>query len=436
MLPSSHEIPMMAVSECLPGRLPERAVGGSAELEGGRAGDRQPEQLQQAFAEFISASARLELSYRDLQGEVQQLSRELAERNLALKESLRENRAMRQGLEQTLHSMPCGVLVVEADGGIVLANAEAARLLAMGTERMRSLEAVRAERGIDLRMSGGLGEGDLLEDAAEQELALRLRGGEERWLAVRRQALGDEAAWGGRRRAVLMLQDVSARRRMEAAREAAREAVTLAEVSAMLAHEIRNPLASMELFTGLMEDCPERAGEWVGHLQAGVRGLTGTVNNVLTLHGGAAPAMERVALGDEIRRAVEFVRPMAMQAGVVLEFVGEVDEVSVRANRSALRQIVLNLSTNALRHTEAGGALRVRVGRRGECAVVTVSDTGAGMAAEVLPRLFAGRFSGSGSTSGLGLAVCARLMAQMRGRISVRSEVGVGSEFELEFPRA
>ncbi len=428
---------MMAVLDRLPGRAAvlgggEKTTAIAREQTVARVEECSPERLQEAFAAFISASARLEISYRDLQGEVQQLSRELAERNAALKESLRENRAMRQGLEQTLRSMPCGVLVVEADGAIVLVNVEAARLLAMPAERMRSLEAVRAERGLDLALGGG----DVLEDAAEQELALRLRSGEERWLAVRRQALGDEAAWGGRRRAVLMLQDVSSRRRMEAAREAAREAVTLAEVSAMLAHEIRNPLASMELFTGLMEDCPERAGEWVGHLQAGVRGLAGTVNNVLTLHGGVPPAMEPLELREEMRRAVEFVRPMAMQAGVRLEFAGGSEPIAVRANRSALGQIVLNLSTNALRHTEAGGALRVAVGRRGECAVVTVADTGAGMPAEMLPRLFAGRFSGSGSTSGLGLAVCGRLMAQHGGRISVRSEAGVGSVFEMEFPRA
>ena len=159
------------------------------------------------------------------------------------------------------------------------------------------------------------------------------------------------------------------------------------------------------------------------------------VSECLPPHAGDR-SPERMELREEMRRAVEFVRPMAMQAGVALEFSGGVEKVWVRANRSALGQIVLNLSTNALRHTEAGGQMRVGVQRRAECAVVEVADTGAGIPAEVLPRLFAGRFSGSGSTSGLGLAVCGRLMEQHGGRISVRSEVGVGSVFELEFPRA
>lgn len=417
MLPSSHEVHI-------------EANGGLAVLPGA-ADDRSPALLAEAFSDFIAASARLEISYRELQGEVQQLGRELQQRNLALGASLAENRAMRESLEQILDSMPCGVLVVDGAGVIAMANPEAARLLGTEPEELGSLAEVWALRGIDL--SVGL-VGSAAEDAAEQEL--RLSGPEvgERWLAVRRRQLG-RAAEGEAARSVVILRDVSARRRMEGERDRARSAVALAEVSAVLAHEIRNPLASLELFAELMADCPERAGDWIGPMRAGIRGLGGTVNNVLTLYGGGAPALERVELGRELRAAVEFVGPQAAQAEVRvrLDVAPEAEALAVRANRSALQQIVLNLVTNALKHTAAGGEVVVSA-RQGQGAVlVAVQDTGCGMPAEWLPKLFGERFSGSGSTPGLGLAVCERLMRQMGGAILVKSDLGVGSEFTLRF---
>ncbi len=415
-------------------------VGDGVEGEGGS-----PAMLREAFSEFIAASARLEMSYRELQGEVGELGRELAERNLALGASLAENRGMRESLEQILDAMPCGVLVVEGEGEIRMRNPEAARLLAMDPDGMRSLAEVRSERGIDLGVGLGLGLGSgwsaIAEDGAEQELSLSGPGGE-RWLAVRRRALDGAttsdrtaAARGSDRRSVVILRDVSARRRMEAERDRSRSAMALAEVSAVLAHEIRNPLASMELFAGLMEDCPERAADWISPMRAGIRALGGTVNNVLAMHGGAAPAMETVELRRELALAVEFLQPQAEQAGVAMRFEANLGEaLVVRANRSAVQQIVLNLGTNALKHTPAGGRVVLGAGRRPGVVWVSVCDTGSGMPAEFLPRMFHERFSGSGSTSGLGLAVCGRLMRQMGGSIHVESELGKGSVFTLEFP--
>ena len=437
-----------------------------------------PELLAEAFSDFISASARLELSYRDLQSEVQQLSRELADRNLALEASLAENREMRQSLEQILDSMPCGVLVVNSDGEIRLANPEAARLLALPATQLNSLAAVQAARGIDLSLDR-----DLAEDAPEQELALHpaspgLAGGPSteapttRWLAIRRRSLQGPASLAHHRAdAVVILRDVSARRRIEAEREAARSAVALAEVAAMLAHEIRNPLASMELFAGLLaEPSPtpastqdpatrkqaaqkhtaqkhttERA-EWVSHLRAGIRSLSGTVNNVLTLHGGAPPPLEHLELEHELALAVDFLAPLARQARVTVHLASPHGEptgpTAIRANKNALHQLILNLCSNALRHTPAGGSVTLSIEEPQQLPAadsprriaVHVADTGCGIPPEYLSHLFHGRFSGSGSSPGLGLAVCARLMRQHHGAISVRSRPGHGSTFTLEFP--
>ena len=394
-----------------------------------------PGSLTEAFSAFISASASLELSYRELQAEVAELSLALSERNQALSESLSENRSMGLTLQRILDAIPCGVLVTNGDGEIRLANPEAARLLALSAAQMPDLSSIQAQTGLDLTA--------VQEIAAEgeQELCFESSAGRH-WMAVRRVPLpgvDTEQVEGNATDAVVTLQDISVRKRAEQERDGSRDAAALAQVSALLAHEIRNPLASLELFAGLIADSPERRDEWLSHLRAGIRSLSGTVNNVLMLHGGGAPSMERLELTSEARLAVNFLQPLAQQYGVSLLLEAESGQSWIRANRSAFQQILLNLCSNALRHTAGGGTVRVccRASQDEKGSVtVAVIDNGCGIPKENLPRLFEGGFSGSGTTPGLGLAVCERLMRQHGGAIHVQSRLGEGSTFTLEFQTA
>ena len=81
---------------------------------------------------------------------------------------------------------------------------------------------------------------------------------------------------------VWILRDVTANKQAEREREAARNTMALAEMSTILAHEIRNPLTSMELIAEVIESEPAQASQWVSHLRAGIRSLSATVNNVLS----------------------------------------------------------------------------------------------------------------------------------------------------------
>lgn len=389
--------------------------------------------LAEAFSNFIQASSRLEHSYRDLQAEVAELSQALSERNRALSESLSENEALGQRLQRILETVPCGVMVMGEDGSVRLANPEAARLLAFSTGEVPEAGAALTPQ-LRLELHAPMAAGD--ED--EQEICFEGVDGPT-WVAIRRVLLPSSAMTAaGRREAVLTVRDISVRKRMEEEREAAREAVALAQVSALLAHEIRNPLASLELFAGLLEDDDERREEWLSHLRAGIRSLSGTVNNVLTLHGNAPLLIEAVDVLQETSLAVNFLQPLAKQAEVSLEFrpgrvpLGE----RVRGNRSAFHQILMNLCANALRHTAPGGAVEVRCERLANGLRVGVTDYGCGIPADHLPHLFKAGFSGSGATCGLGLAVCDRLLRQMGGTLAVESRVGYGSTFTLELPYA
>jgi len=132
------------------------------------------------------------------------------------------------------------------------------------------------------------------------------------------------------------------------------------------------------------------------------------------------------------------VQPIADQAGVLLTFRAAAEWLPIRGNENALRQILLNLVCNAIRHTQPGGEITVSTQetfeRGNHRALVKVADTGCGIPAHLMDQLFDAGFSAEGNTPGLGLAVCKRLMAQHGGEIGVSSLVNHGTIFELEFP--
>lgn len=394
--------------------------------------------LVDAFAEFIVASTRLENSYAQLQQEVTYLTHELADRNAALKASLGENERVHRALQRIVDSMPCGVLVVEGDGSVSMINPEGRRLLDISLSAAEHLEAISIAAGIDLagflnRRSGG---------DQEQEFS-KTTGKMKRWLSVHDRCLfhGDEPGVHGRKQTVLILRDITLHKQAEAERERARKATALSEIAMTLAHEIRNPLASLELFAGLIAAGGEDTAEWVGYLHAGIRSLAGTVNNVLSFHGAGFPSMAPLDLIAAIRSSVEFARPIADQAGVSLDFEADDAGLWVEGNSSALQQLVLNMVSNSLRHSETGGRVRVSV-RRDELAkqpkkgraVIEFSDNGCGIAPEYLDEIFRAGFSVSGNSSGLGLAVCRQIVSQHNGCIRVVSAVGSGTTFFVEIP--
>jgi nitrogen fixation/metabolism regulation signal transduction histidine kinase len=395
-----------------------------------------PRLLADAFSEFISASALLEASYRELQQKVTRLSGELADRNAALSRSLAENDRMRAALQQMIDSMPCGVLVLDTAENIVMINPEGRTLLGLESARVKSLRDLSRVSRIDFEALATTADDDV-----DHELCVATESGN-RWLAIGRRELtgqtGRQESLTAPLRSIWILRDITANKQAEQEREAARRATALAEISSILAHEIRNPLASLELFAGLIAEEGGSNPQWIANLRAGIRTLSGTVNNVLSMNGESSSRFAPLDLAACIRGSVEFVEPVAEQANVGLFFHPIVGKLTIRGNEDGIRQIILNLICNAIRHTTAGGQVDVSIGRaqrsKKRVAVVEVRDTGCGIPEEQMGRVFEAGFSGSGETPGLGLAVCKRLMTQHDGVIRISSRLNEGSSFQLEFP--
>lgn len=390
--------------------------------------------LARAFASFTEAAGSLERTYGQLQGQVTHLRHELDVTNRNLVSSLEENHRIRERLRRIVQGLPCGVLVIEADGRISTLNPEAARLLHGTFETASTLPATLAvvldqARATDQEAELALGD---LTAAGEQPLPIPASAG---WVAIRHAWLEQNQAAAT---SIFILRDVSEVKKLEHDREHLRKQQALVEMSALLAHEIRNPLGSLELFAGLLAEAnlEGESRRWIEHVQAGLRTLSATVNNVLHLHNTPQPELAEIDAGQLLDWAYDFLLPLAKQARVEMQIINGLSGVVIAADRHRLEQVLLNLALNAFRFMPSGGWLSIRgLDPGGDAVEILVRDSGPGIMAEDLPRIFEAGFSTRAGSSGLGLAVCQRILEQHGGSIGVESRAGHGATFRLRLPR-
>jgi nitrogen fixation/metabolism regulation signal transduction histidine kinase len=237
------------------------------------------ENLARAFVTFTQAAGSLEKSYTQLQAEVSRLHAELQRTNSELERSLEENARMRSYLTRVVESLPCGVLVVNASGTLQIMNPEARRLLGTPVEWVLG-DGTRPPKGFVKAIEGVAVD----RFATEQEMPIQ-NGTVLRSVGVFRTSLQERA--DGAADTVWIVRDLTEQKRIAEERETARKSLALAEIATVLAHEIRNPLGSMELFTGLLADATAHLPEtrqWITHLQAGLRGLSATMTNVVDVY--------------------------------------------------------------------------------------------------------------------------------------------------------
>lgn len=374
--------------------------------------------LARAFASFTEAAGSLERSYGHLQKEVARLRRELEASNLELSRSLESNRQMHVRLHRILEALPCGVLVSDSNGRISIANAETQRQTGL-TPEMPLPEWLK----------------QLVQDGANGLEIERVHAEEIAWTSVRLARLSDEA--GGS--SIFILQDITAAKKLQEEQDRLRHRQALVELSATLAHEIRNPLGSLELFAGLLADAglDSTASGWVEHLQVGLRTLAATVNNVLQYHSQPQLAMAPIDIGSMLSSLSTFLGPLAQQSKICVKVGHQLAGVDISADRHRLQQVFFNLALNAFRFMPHGGVFEIVGGITPQGGVrVELRDSGEGIASENISRIFTPGFTTRPGSPGLGLAVCKTIIEQHRGTIDVQSKAGQGTTFTLEFPLA
>lgn len=219
---------------------------------------------------------------------------------------------------------------------------------------------------------------------------------------------------------------------------------------AIMSHELRTPLTSIIAFTDIWEKNAGVKGaneeKLVREIKQNSVALLGMVNNTIDVARLEAGSFEiqydDVDLIDVMNAVFSVAEPLAIKQGISLTKSIDPSIPVMRSDWEALRKIVLNLTSNALKFTESGGSVDVKASYDSGAGVVSVvvSDTGSGIAKEDFARIF-NRFAQASTSSssvqggsGLGLFLVKSLVEKLDGTISVESEVGAGSTFTVVVP--
>jgi len=362
-----------------------------------------------AMALHLRASlAELQQHRERLEADVQQRTRDLA--------------TERAHLAAVLRHASDAIAAVHADGRLLFANQAAAELLA-------APDAPQPQPG-PAALVGLIGDAQPGRD--EVELAGK------RW-SVCRDRLNAAADL------VIVARDVTEeRRREEQRRELDRHVAqtdklaTLGELAMGLAHEIGNPLAGMKAVVqtmGLSRHLDTETVEDLRRLEAEIDRLSGFLRVFRVMAAPHPSALTRQVLAVAVEDMLFWVRKAAHGSGVAVRVDIEPTLPPLRADAAQLRQVLLNLFVNALHAMPDGGRLEISASARADQACIEVRDSGHGIDPAALAQVFKPFFSTRTGGSGMGLAVCAKLVADHGGRIAVRSQPGA-TIFTLWWPLA
>jgi PAS domain S-box-containing protein len=236
---------------------------------------------------------------------------------------------------------------------------------------------------------------------------------------------------------MIAFKDLNQIRTIQARLQQADQLVALGTVTAGVAHEIRNPLASLRGLTELLgRDIPggDSRRRYVETMLESIDRLNHLIEDLLLFSSPRETRADDLDLSSIAAETVSLVQAGVGDQAVAVRFVPSAAPVIVQGNRDRLIRVLTNLVRNAIQATPEGGVVTVRMETRGRVAAVAVHNTGSYIPPSVRHRLFVPFFTTKPMGTGLGLAIARQLVLVMDGRIDVESDQLSGTTFMVELP--
>lgn len=397
---------------------------------------------------FVSALEKLAEDNAKNREAMNALQQEVLKKTQELQSNLIEKEQVRAYLSTILESLPNGVMTTDLAGSITGVNRKAKEIL--GREGVELLG-----EDINTVIGARIVPPDEPPDPLASPIALARASGETLKLQISVTPLKDAERQTGY---VVNLQDVTLLKKLEE-QSARRDRFTaMGEMAANIAHEIRNPLGSIELFTSLVRKGLDGDDEKMAHLNrisSAVTSMNHIISNVLEYTKPRTVSLKELDLHALLHELEGFFSFQCQQNGVILMLNLEAPDPRIRADREMLKQVFHNLLLNAVQAMPEGGRLTLATRVRAVSAAdlppslrraagaetgtrsvleVTVRDTGLGMPPEVQRKIFDPFFTTKSRGTGLGLAITHAIVEAHQATIAVESQVGLGTAMVLMFP--
>ena len=240
----------------------------------------------------------------------------------------------------------------------------------------------------------------------------------------------------------LAVRDISEEKRSEARLRRSESLASMTTMAAGIAHEIKNPLAAMQIHLQLLKKAFTKKGSLTGEeaeryidvLDEEIGRLNGIAVDFLFAVRPMNVSLKKQRIEPLIQSLEDFIRPELEEAGIRLTVKVEPFLPQLMLDPNYMRQALLNIIKNAENAMEGGGRLVIDVHGSGDFVQIAISDTGCGMDREHLAKIFEPYFTTKATGTGLGLTVVYKIIKEHGGDISVTSEVGEGTTFTLSLP--
>jgi PAS domain S-box-containing protein len=380
----------------------------------------------------LRMGVRRALERRLLQKETEFLRRER-------ERSLRDIATEKSKLKTIINCMGDGVLVCDSESCIALTNPAASRMLAM--PELQLLGRITSECNLPPELLTAIEKSLNILDSGHISISQELCIGNAANLYLRAHTAPVRSDSGEIMGSVTVLQDISYLKELDKMKS---------DFIAMVAHELRAPIATVEqqlnvILNKMAGKITEKQEQLLSRAKERTKGVLDLIRDLLDLSkiesGKMVQYKEPVSLQEVVSRVVELINIEAAAKKISLEFVSTSATPQINADRNSMEGIFTNLISNAIKYTQEGGSILVRLEDDHSFVKISVTDTGIGIKQEDISRIFDRFYRVKSSETrqivgtGLGLSIVKSIVDAHLGSIMVESEEGRGTTFTILFPK-
>ncbi len=364
----------------------------------------------------------------------QDVTRQLKEKEKELErlKAIAEHRAdtVESHTENILQCVSNGVITFGDDGRVRSMNRAAAEIL--GADRNEAAGKTCTDLFGESELCGILHDTGANKTPSNRLEAAIQRNGDQIWLGFNTALLTDRQ--GNNLGVILSFSDLTDIKRLQEQMELKERLTALGEMSAGIAHELRNPMAVIAGYLNLLAKQQVGAGQGIiRDIHAEISGMNRIIGDLLTFARPTSLNRTSVSLRELMESSIASVlQQREGGSGIASEI--RCDDTVLSADEGLLRQAFCNLIQNAVDAMPDGGALKVHAARQGRKVVIAVTDTGTGIAKEHIKKIFLPFFTTRDVGVGMGLALVHKIVTSHGGRIEARSEEGKGATFTVTMP--